>query len=572
MKKKFFATLSLSMVLLLTACGSSDDEKVETRNTRERQTVKTEGREDDGTSGKLTDGTVDNTGNNEDGSGGAVDGTVPGLIDMISGYEEGKTTAVYYKGEMVPIAGGVTAEDVFIGDYLHEDVTSNFDVPDDADIMKTVNFSREINGEGGYSDIPLAVQFGRGLGDFGGVASLNEYKTTEQIKNEHVKFIDKLGDDEGERLYRNYVIIHGTYTADVRFLQEGKNKLAKQFCRYTVNGNVIHFQGIDVNDDWSYTDNSFSLDMTYNFNGLDLSLECSAGAVELIPEYKAESEDGYDTVACTASSLDGCVEGIFDISSYISPTAKRDYVFFPDGCSGDDETVVDFNRDGTFTISGHRVKKNKDETVNHEHNVSISGEYIGRGSQRGATLIADGTAYVYSKPFGEYDYLLWQDYADDTSKKETAGNNRVKAADRVKEVLGNNPDISVDETTGEITMDSALLFGFDSSDVGDDGKKVLESFLNDYAGVIIELRDEGVITGIEIDGYTDSVGSYSYNIELSQKRAENVMAYVIEKHSELGSMVSAKGLGSDNLIVNADGTINDDASRRVCFRLIISAE
>ncbi len=47
-----------------------------------------------------------------------------------------------------------------------------------------------------------------------------------------------------------------------------------------------------------------------------------------------------------------------------------------------------------------------------------------------------------------------------------------------------------------------------------------------------------------IDGHTDSVGSKAANLKLSQKRAENVRSYIINKFGIDGSRISAKGYGS----------------------------
>ena len=95
----------------------------------------------------------------------------------------------------------------------------------------------------------------------------------------------------------------------------------------------------------------------------------------------------------------------------------------------------------------------------------------------------------------------------------------------------NGMDVQVDEHTGEVTFDGGLLFAFDSSELEDAGKNSLGAFLDKYAGVIMELKNEGLIDGIEILGYTDSQGSYSYNMELSQKRERKVFMLLLMRAS-----------------------------------------
>lgn len=81
-----------------------------------------------------------------------------------------------------------------------------------------------------------------------------------------------------------------------------------------------------------------------------------------------------------------------------------------------------------------------------------------------------------------------------------------------------------------------------------------------------------LITGIQISGYTDSKGGYEYNLDLSQKRADTVRSYLLEKYPELDGVMTAKGLASKDLIINADGTVDDEKSRRVAFQMVFSSE
>lgn len=69
---------------------------------------------------------------------------------------------------------------------------------------------------------------------------------------------------------------------------------------------------------------------------------------------------------------------------------------------------------------------------------------------------------------------------------------------------------------------------------------------------------------IEIGGYTDNVGSKSFNISLSQKRAESVKAYLMEKGIP-GSRMTSKGYGMSVPIESNETEEGRSKNRRVEF-------
>lgn len=69
---------------------------------------------------------------------------------------------------------------------------------------------------------------------------------------------------------------------------------------------------------------------------------------------------------------------------------------------------------------------------------------------------------------------------------------------------------------------------------------------------------------VEIAGYTDNVGSDTYNKELSQRRANSVKDYIV-KHGIDSKRIQAKGYGEQNPILPNDADEGRAANRRVEF-------
>lgn len=66
-----------------------------------------------------------------------------------------------------------------------------------------------------------------------------------------------------------------------------------------------------------------------------------------------------------------------------------------------------------------------------------------------------------------------------------------------------------------------------------------------------------------IDGHTDSVGSKAANLKLSQKRAENVRGYIIDKFGIDGSRIAAKGYGTAKPVASNKTAAGKAKNRRI---------
>ena len=86
--------------------------------------------------------------------------------------------------------------------------------------------------------------------------------------------------------------------------------------------------------------------------------------------------------------------------------------------------------------------------------------------------------------------------------------------------------------------------------------------LNEVAAVFIE--NPSYI--IEIQGHTDNVGNYQYNIDLSEKRAQAVREYLIE-HGVPAERMTAHGYGPDRPLTSNDTQEGRSVNRRVEFKI-----
>jgi peptidoglycan-associated lipoprotein len=110
-----------------------------------------------------------------------------------------------------------------------------------------------------------------------------------------------------------------------------------------------------------------------------------------------------------------------------------------------------------------------------------------------------------------------------------------------------------------------IYFGYDSADIRRDAAKELDK--------LVTLLNDNSDLKIEMGSHTDSVASEAYNIQLSQRRAESTVNYLIRKGIDPTRLV-AKGYGESKPIArntNPDGSDNPvgrQRNRRTEFKIL----
>ncbi|RDY22964.1 hypothetical protein CHF27_010690 [Romboutsia maritimum] len=149
----------------------------------------------------------------------------------------------------------------------------------------------------------------------------------------------------------------------------------------------------------------------------------------------------------------------------------------------------------------------------------------------------------------------------------------------VKETLKENGiPVIVDKKTGQVTFGEKTMFDVDSDELKPEAKDMLKIFIPRYIETIY--KDYGdYISKIIIEGHTDDVASYIYNLDLSQRRAFNVVKFIIGEEigeykykDKLIKNIVAIGRSKSELIKNNDDTVNREASRRVEIKYEINMD
>jgi outer membrane protein OmpA-like peptidoglycan-associated protein len=115
-------------------------------------------------------------------------------------------------------------------------------------------------------------------------------------------------------------------------------------------------------------------------------------------------------------------------------------------------------------------------------------------------------------------------------------------------------------TSTQIEIKQKILFETGSNVILEESYFILEE-------VGQALRDYPKLK-INIEGHTDSIGSSTYNKKLSQKRAESVKDFLVEREEISSSRLSARGFGEGRPLSDNDSEEGREQNRRVEFNII----
>ncbi len=96
-----------------------------------------------------------------------------------------------------------------------------------------------------------------------------------------------------------------------------------------------------------------------------------------------------------------------------------------------------------------------------------------------------------------------------------------------------------------VTVSAEKLFGFDKANLREEGRRVLEE-------TAAKIKANPEISAVIVTGHTDRIGTDAYNQKLSERRAKQVVDYLVA-HGVDSSIISAEGKGKSEPVVQCEG-------------------
>jgi len=143
---------------------------------------------------------------------------------------------------------------------------------------------------------------------------------------------------------------------------------------------------------------------------------------------------------------------------------------------------------------------------------------------------------------------------------------RIRVISELKRILGKK--IKINPKNGSLRFSSNILFDTGKAKLKNSAKAQLRKVFIEYVGALMNNKDiKDNINKIIIEGHTDSDGTFLYNLELSQKRAYEVMNYLLSlnfvKKNHIKHLMIASGRSYLDTIKDKNGKEDKQASRRI---------
>ncbi len=372
----------------------------------------------------------------------------------------------------------------------------------------------------------------------------------------------------------------GIYPMTLTFRTEDGLPVTKD-CAFSIDGKklvcrlVKSFSYDDGNNikDAFYSDTV--LEYGFAFSGTKLTLTAGEKSIELVSEMFAKDPPSF-YLNCYNSADHETLESIRHMEFSWSGTASTRLSITDTKNNTYPTAAATLSRDGLFTLTL------PDSTA----------QYVFFYASSDSLVLTDGTnIYTFNSDwFDEYKKGLADNLTPEEAEKlKDLSQEEIEALiakksqlidDIVKAFSDVGISINVNRATGEVSMDSSVLFGGDSSEISENGKELLNKVVKAYTEVIFNDNYKDFISGITVAGHTAPTkdSDYTDDLPLSQQRADNVRNYCIsaetgldaETLKKLSGAMTAVGRSNSDPVKDKNGNVDIAASRRVTFHLAIN--
>ncbi|KZY84129.1 hypothetical protein A3741_30320 [Oleiphilus sp. HI0069] len=156
-----------------------------------------------------------------------------------------------------------------------------------------------------------------------------------------------------------------------------------------------------------------------------------------------------------------------------------------------------------------------------------------------------------------------------SQRHEQSQQNRIFVIQAISEQLNaDGIQAEINPETGDITIMDNILFGHDSAKLSAEGVKFLKRFIPLYARGIYKNPDAAEeVVRVIVEGHSNKVGDYGYNMQLSLLRAnavmQNILSFEFPHQTKLMNKLTVTGRGE----TEANQKVATKADRKVMFRL-----
>ena len=389
--------------------------------------------------------------------------------------------------------------------------------------------------------------------------------------------VNKYG-DQGIRYYGNALKSYELTFALISF-PEADSPFDEEFGAVVeLDGNKLTFYNYRYNDDQTVD----VLDEFYHcyvdFDGINLEVGSNGSIAELVPfDFRSGTDyiASYAFVENKGAACDG-LSGFFFVDDDMDGYGKLLHGYMSNGNESyefnDNQDFIYSAEDGTFSTSyyvnvvnsANGVVYLEDEESEHK---SIDGRFLWCGDQ-GMIFRVGNEMYYYIYSADNYYADVYgnngmpQDNGNGATYADSV-NTHTQVSQELNDAFGDEAE--VDDNSGAVTMESSVLFDVNSTEISEEGKTYLDAFIVTYMNTMKPYLENGSVTAIIVEGHTDPDGSFEYNLDLSERRAQAVADYMIACQPELAPYVTTVGYSYLYPVLDDSGNVDKAASRRVVF-------